>query len=323
MSAVAVAQAPASSANLAAGFDLLGHSIHGPCDRARVTRTRTPGVRVLAMRGAQRGVDAVPLDNRNNTAGRALEALLACSGFDGGFEVEIDKGIPIGSGLGGSAASSVAALVAANALLDEPLPREAIYRCAVDGEAAASGCAHGDNVGASLYGGLVLATAGDAVPLAVPGWLHSAVVLPDRSLDTRHSRSVLDGRWPLPAFVTQSRHLALLLVGLSAGDTELISRGLHDVLVEPLRAPLVPGFAACADAARGAGALGASFSGGGPSVFAWFRSRSCAERGARAMRAAFAGSGIASRSWVSAVAGPAARLVHAQAGNGEATRCAS
>ncbi|HEY1033796.1 MAG TPA: homoserine kinase, partial [Pseudoxanthomonas sp.] len=226
-----------------------------------------------------------------------------------GFEVEIEKGIPLGSGMGGSAASCVAALVAANAVLDAPLSREALYPHALVGEAVASGGRHGDNLGPMLLGGLVLATAEHLVRIPVPDAWHSVLVHPDAILETRRARAALQGAYELKEFVAQSANLALVLAGCHAGDASLVRAGLRDILVEPRRAPLIVGFDAAKQAALSAGAMGASISGAGPSVFAWFESRAEAEAAAPAVQAAFAAAGFDSQAWVSPINAPAARLL--------------
>ena len=301
--------APGSVGNIGVGFDLLGHSIVGVRDVAQVQRIEEPVVRIRAIRGTAMGADTLPLEAAHNTAGQALIALREQLGFAHGFELEIEKGIPLGSGLGGSAASCVAALVAANAVLDAPLPREALYPFALDGESVSSGSRHGDNVAPMLLGGVVIATATRMIPLAVPDWLHAVVVHPDQVLETRHARAVLGDPYPLAAIVKQSAHLALFLTGLQRGDAGMIREGLVDLLVEPRRAPLIPGFAQVKAAALDHRALGASISGGGPSVFAWFASKADAEEAAPAMRAAFADAGFDSRAYVTPVAGPCAELI--------------
>ena len=255
------------------------------------------------------GADSLPLEAARNTAGQALIALREQLGLVHGFVLELEKGIPLGSGLGGSAASCVAALVAANAVLDVPLPREALYPFALDGESVSSGSRHGDNVAPMLLGGVVMATATRMIPLAAPDWLHAVVVHPDQVLETRHARAVLADPYPLPMVVKQSAHLALFLTGLQRGDAGLIRDGLVDLLVEPRRAPLIPGFAQVKSAALDHSALGASISGGGPSVFAWFASKADAEEAAPAMRAAFADAGFDSCAYVTPVAGPRAELI--------------
>ncbi|HVH36696.1 MAG TPA: homoserine kinase, partial [Tahibacter sp.] len=147
MRTTATAFSPASVGNIGVGFDILGHSIAGAGDRATVRRIDEPVVRITAIRGST--VD-LPMEAHANTAGAALIALREALRLPFGFEIELDKGIALGSGMGGSAASCVAALVAANALLDAPLPRAALYPFAVSGEAVASGGRHGDNVGPML-----------------------------------------------------------------------------------------------------------------------------------------------------------------------------
>ena len=297
---------PASVGNVAVGFDILGHVIAGVGDTVTVRRIDTPEVRIAAIRGA---AVALPLEADRNTAGVALLALRQALGLPFGFEVEIDKGIALGSGMGGSAASCVAALVAANALLEVPLSRQALYPFALAGEAVASGGRHGDNLGPMLLGGLVLATAEQLVPIPVPGAWHSLLVHPDAVLETRRARAVLQGDYRLGEFVSQSANLALVLAGCHAGDPALVRAGLRDVLIEPRRAALIAGFESAKQAALAHGALGASISGAGPSVFGWFEDQPPAEAALPAVRAAFAQAGFDSQGWVSPLASPGAQLL--------------
>lgn len=304
----AVAYAPACVGNLGVGFDFLGHSIAGPGDRATVRRIPVPAVQIAAIRGVASGI---PLDAARNTAGVALDALRRRLGLESGFAVELDKGIPLASGMGGSAASCVAALVAANALLQTPAPPELLYQCALDGESIASGARNGDNVGPILFGGLVIATPERVVRLPVPAGLHCVLVHPELEVKTLTARRRLRAPFALDVIVPQTANLALVLTGCLQNDYELIRAGLHDVLIEPRRAPLIPGFKAVKQAALAAGALGAGISGAGPSLFAWCTGKADAERIAPAMQIAFASFGLASQAWISPVAGPAARLVAA------------
>ena len=301
----ASAFAPASVGNVGVGFDILGHTIHGPGDRVTVRRVDTPGVRIVAVRGG----DALPSEAERNTAGAALIALREAIAATFGFEIEIDKGIAYGSGMGGSAASAVAALVAANALLDVPLSREALYPFALDGEAVASGSHHGDNVGAMLLGGLVLATSDRLVPIPVPAGLECVLVHPHAVLETRAARAALEGHYALATFVEQSANLAQLLAGCFRNDIGLIRSALNDVLVEPRRSALIPGFDAVKQAALDSGAIGASISGAGPSVFAWCENTSIARAASAAMRDAFGKAGFDSDAWISPVAGPRTEVV--------------
>ncbi len=298
--------APASVANVAVGFDLLGYAVAGVGDTVTVRRIDAPEVRIAAIRGA--AVD-LPRHAAANTAGAALIALRQALALPFGFEIEIDKGIPLSSGMGGSAASCVAALVAANALLDAPLGRDQLYLHALDGEAVASGSRHGDNLGPMFLGGLVLSTLERLVPVPVPAHWHSLLVHPDAQLETRRARAALQGSYALGEFVAQSTNLALVLAGCHAGDAGLVRAGLRDVLVEPRRAPLIAGFGAAQQAALAAGAMGASISGAGPSVFAWFESADAAQAAAPAVQAAFAAAGFDSQSWVTPLHSPGARLL--------------
>lgn len=299
--------APASVANVAVGFDLLGHAFAPLGDRVHARRAdgAAGSVTIPDITGV---ATHLPTDPDRNTAGRAVQRLLASQNAAFGVELRIEKGIPLSSGLGGSAASAVAALVAANELFDSPLARGALYPFALAGEAAASGAAHGDNVGPALLGGLVLALPDRVRPLPAPSRLWAAVVHPDREVETRQARAALAEPFPLAVITAQQRALALVLTGLFESDLELIREGLRDVLVEPRRAPLVPGLADVQAAARDCSALGASISGGGPSVFAWFDGEAAARAGNTAMQAAFEGTGIACQGWCAPVAGPGAHV---------------
>lgn len=305
---VASAFSPASVGNIGVGFDILGHALSGVGDTAHVRRIEAPTVRIAAIQGDVPGIENLPLDAHANTAGRALLELRQRHGVAHGFELRLHKGIALGSGLGGSAASCVAALVAANALLDAPLDRHALYPLALAGEAVASGSLHGDNVAPMLFGGVVLATRERVIPLAAPA-LWCAAVHPNFVLETRRARAVLAEPYPLADFVRQSESLALFLTGLARSDTGLIAAGLRDVLVEPRRAALIPGFAQVKAAALDHGALGASISGAGPTVFGWFIDEASAARAAAAMQRAFADAGLAAHRYVSPLNAPGAELL--------------
>lgn len=304
--------APASSSNLGPGFDLLGHAIAGPRDEVLARRVSTPGVRITALHGLPL---ALPSDALRNTAGLAALRLLERAGAGFGVELELHKGIPLGSGIGGSAASAVAAVVAVNALLDEAQPLDVLLDCALDGEALASGARHADNVAPALLGGLVAAFE-RPVAIAAPDWLYAALVTPEQVLETRVAREVLLAPYPLTDLVRQTHHLAALLLGLQRGDRRLLREGLRDVLVEPRRIGLIPGFTAVRDGALDAGAFGAGISGAGPTLFGWFEGQTAAQRGAEAMRAAFALQGIAATALATPVAGPAAALLDRDEGEG-------
>ncbi len=299
--------APACVGNVGVGFDILGHSISGAGDSVAATRIPQQQVVMTSIGGLSAGV---PMDASQNTASVAVEALRAALALPFGFSLALHKGIPLGSGMGGSAASCVAALVAANALLDEPFARADLYQFAVKGECIASGGKNGDNVGPMLLGGLVLALPDRLVRIPVPAQWQCLLVHPDVVLETLVARRCLQGPgFALGDFVAQSGNLSALLAGCFSGDASLVRIGLNDVLVEPRRAPLIGGFAEVKQAALTAGAMGCSISGAGPSVFAWFESAAEAEAAKRPMQRAFADSGFSSQAYVSSIAGPSACLL--------------
>ncbi len=310
----ATAFAPATVANVGVGFDILGFAIDGVGDRVTVSRTESPGVRIETVGGIS-GADGIPAAPEKNTAGMPLLRMLEEFRPGFGFSVRIEKGIPLGSGMGGSAASAVGAAVAANALLPAPLPIEKLLRFALEGEAVASGAKHADNVAPCLFGGLTLTGPGadpEVARLPFPKGVFCALVYPDLRLDTRDARAVLKPDLTLKLHILQSARLAAFVAGCCTGDLALIRRGLDDVLIEPQRAHLIPGFAAVKHAARLDGAdeiLGGSISGAGPSVFALTVDAKSAGRSSAAMIAAFASVGVSARGWVSPISSAGARLV--------------
>ena len=310
----ATACAPACVGNVGVGFDFLGHSIRGPEDRATVRVIPEPAVRIAAVRGAHK---RIPFAAERNTAGVALQSLRTALGLPFGFEIELDKGIPLAAGMGGSAASCVAALVAANALLDQAVSVETLYQCALAGESLTSGARNGDNVGPILYGGLVIGTPKRVVPVPVPPGLHCALVHPHIELRTLRARRVLNAPFALADIVRQTENLALLLCGCFRSEPELIRAGLADCLIEPRRAELIPGFADVKRTALNCGALGAGISRAGPSVFAWFENVREAGHAAPEMQRAFKHHGLASDVWISPITGPAAHVVNGPGSHGD------
>ena len=304
----ACAFAPASVGNVAVGFDVLGHSMSAVGDRVTARRTSQRGVRIRRIDGAVRDL---PLDPAHNTAGVAVEALLEGLSVDHGYELSIDKGIPLGSGLGGSAASAVAAVVAVNALLREPVDRLTLLKCAMRGEKVASGALHVDNVAPSLYGGLVLTVGIDdphVTQIPVPEGVRAVLVHPHIELPTRKSREVLNRMVPLSDVVWQQANLAGFLAGCFTRDLHLIRVSLEDVVIEPQRRGLIPGFEAVKNAAKAHGALGCSISGAGPAMFAWAEDAT-APAIRDAMVDAFRAHGLDCDAWIAPIACDGARLV--------------
>jgi homoserine kinase len=303
----ASAFAPASVGNVAVGFDVLGYSAAFAGDRVHATRTSARGVRIAAIRGV---VTDLPLDVERNTAGMAVAAMAEALGLDFGFELTIDKGIPLGSGLGGSAASAVAAVVAANALLADPLDYLRLLKFAMRGEEVASGTAHIDNIAPSLYGGLVLSVGIDnphIKQIPVPSIVRSVLVRPHRVLETRGARAMLGRTVTLSDVVWQQANLAGVVAGCFTSDLSLIAASLEDVLIEPQRKSLIPGFQAVKDAAMAHGALGCSISGAGPAMFAWVE-EGRAEEVRASMVETFRALGITSDAWITRIEPVGARI---------------
>jgi homoserine kinase len=304
----ATAFAPASVGNVAIGFDIMGFAVDALGDHVTVARRATPGVEIATVRGTAGELPRAPGDN---TAGRALLALAEALRPQCGFRVEIDKGIPLGSGLGGSAASAVAAVVAANALLPEPVSRIELLPFALVGEAVASGSRHADNTAASLFGGLVL-TVGIDQPrikqIPVPAGIRAVIVHPHMFLATAKARAILKRNVELSDFVWQTAHLAGFISGCYTDDLDMIRASFEDVVIEPQRAALIPGFQEVRRAALEAGALGCSISGAGPAMFAWtLEPRASAVLAA--MRAEFTRRSLSSDGWVVELASAGARLI--------------
>jgi homoserine kinase len=274
-------------------------------------RTEKPGVTIRAITGV---VEDLPLNADKNTAGQALLALIQARQLPFGFDMWIEKGIPLASGLGGSAASAVAAVVAANAMIDDPLTRIELLKAAMEGEAVASGSRHADNISPSLFGGLVL-TVGIDEPrvkqIPVPEQIHAVIVHPHLQVSTKEARAILSRTVNMSDFVWQTANLAGFISGCYTNDLDLIKASLVDVVIEKQRKVLIPGFAEVRAAALADGALGCSISGAGPTVFAL-----CLEKDARAVRNAmvnaFAAHGIATDKWIVAVQSGGAHVVSSE-----------
>jgi homoserine kinase len=300
--------APASVGNVGVGFDVIGHALDAAGDRVKLRRTPNGRMSIVAIRGL---VTDLPRDPASNTAARALAELMRRHDVREGVELTLDKGIPLGSGMGGSAASAVAAVVAGDALWGLGATADTLLSCALEGERAASGTPHADNVAPSLLGGLVLSEPGDpphCTRLPVPDDIVCVLCHPALSVRTADARRILAPATPLAAWVRQSGWLAGFVAGCLRGDRAQLARCLRDEIIGPQRLRLVPGAAHALAAVREAGALGASLSGSGPSVFAWCEAASAAAAAA-AFRAAFRAAGVDCECWVSPVDAPGARVV--------------
>lgn len=307
--------APATVANVAVGFDILGFSVDGVGDEVAVAVLEEKGKIEITQIGGV--VTDLPKDSVKNTASVALHAMMDDLELPFGFSVQIKKGIPMGSGMGGSAASAVAAVVAANELLMKRgfktgLSVEKLLEFSLQGEAAASGAIHGDNVGPCLQGGLTLLLPTNPmrmVSIPAPQDVFCVLVHPDLRIETRQARGILSREIALSKSVEQSAWLGGFLAGCFRNDLELIRQSMKDVVIEPQRSQMIPGFQEMKTEALQLGALGFSISGSGPSVFAWVQGRKLSEQVSRKVVEKFLENGIPAQSWVSPLEASGARVL--------------
>ncbi len=283
-------RAPATLANLGSGFDVLGLAIHDPGDRVSVQFNPHNRIRLTITSG----VGELPR-GRENVAVFVCEQFCQRLGTTQGVDIDLHKGVPISSGIGSSAASSVATLMALNHLFDLPLSDNELVGLAMQGEAHISGALHADNVAPSLLGGLVLVA--DYRPLTLipcpfPDWFQIVVAHPRFELPTARARAVLPESVPLNTAVQQWGHLAALIASLHQQQYDQIARWFGDLIVEPARQSLIPGFHRVQQSALEAGALCCTISGGGPSLFALTTESETAAAAGTAMQQAFATQGL-------------------------------
>lgn len=306
--------APGSIGNLGPGFDVLGVAVEGIGDVVEARVVATPGVRIARITG--RDAENIPKEAEKNSAAIAAARVIETvrgPGSDFGLELAVEKRLPSGAGLGSSAASAVAGAYAANVCLGEPLKREELLLPSTRGEAAVSGGFFADNTAPSLFGGATLTRSSeplDVIPLGtIPGLLF-VIVTPNLQILTREARAVLPKMIPMESFVANMANACLIAAAFARGDAELLARCVDDAVVEPARAPLIPGFYAVKRAAQQAGALGCSISGAGSSVFAVALSRPEAERIGKAMQEAFRREGrLDSEMRISAICEKGAQLL--------------
>ncbi len=312
MSDVVTAFAPASIGNVAVGFDMLGLALADVGDRVSARKTDTPGVEVAEVRGIDGELHPhLSTNAEENTASIAARALWDVYGTEGGVELKVYKGVPLQSGMGSSAASAVAAVVAVNALLDKPLAVELLLPYALEGEKYASGSLHADNVAPSLLGGMIFCPQvllPEIIRLPVPNGVSSVLVHPDLQVNTAHARKGLARGVAMKQWLSQQGYLGAFIAACASSDLSMLSKSLKDVVIEPQRTAAVSCFDVVKEAAVRSGALGFSLSGSGPSLFALCEDGKASNL-ATAMEQACRGQGIQCESWVSPMDAPGAHLV--------------
>ncbi|HEY4675219.1 MAG TPA: homoserine kinase [Candidatus Bathyarchaeia archaeon] len=304
------AVAPATSANLGAGFDVFGVALDALFDSVSVEVTEGNNIKI-SVEGV--GAESVPVEPSRNTAGIVAKALLDWSNKKCGFTIKIKKGIRFGSGLGSSAASAAAAALAINEALGLDLSKMELIKYAAQGEMASAGAPHADNVSSAILGFFTVISSYnplEVIPLPSPKNLEFVIAIPEiLKKNTAMARSVLPKEVKLSDLVHNVGHAATFIAGIALNDVELMGKGMADAVVEPARAHLIPGMADVKKSALEAGAAGAAISGAGPSILAMVNAKKKnAEKVAKAMKEAFEKHGIKSQT-MRAKPGPGARIV--------------
>jgi homoserine kinase len=309
-------KAPATVANMVCGFDILGFAVNNPYDEMEMRLVDKAGITIINIDNYN-----LPTDPEKNVAGAALLALIeeynANSSYEKllnanneksenidfskiGFEVKINKLIKPGSGVGSSAASSAGAVVGANYLLGNPFTKDDLVRFAMNGEKVASGVKHADNIAPCIHGGVTLVRS--IFPLeiiALPSpTLHVTIVHPQIEVRTADARSILKQNVQLKDAIKQWGNIAGLVAGLMKGDYDLIGRSLEDVIIEPIRSILIPGFDDLKKACKAVGALGGGISGSGPSIFFLSKEKETALAVEIEMKKLYEGLGLAHHTYV-------------------------
>lgn len=297
------AYAPASVANVGCGFDIMGFALKGNGDKVTVTLNAGEESRDIVMTGPYSHL--IPSDRSRNTAGVAVDAYLRATGRgDIVPGISLEKNLPLGSGLGSSAASSAAAVYAINTLMGSPLTVTELIPFAMEGERIACGTAHADNVAPSLLGGFVLIRSYnplDIIRINCPDELFCTVIHPHIELNTSDARRILRRDIPMSDVIKQTANSAAFMVGLVMEDLELIGRSMSDLIAEPKRIQLIPGFDSAKKSAMDAGAIGCGISGSGPSVFALCKGEILASVVGETMQAAFTEAGLSSDMMISSM----------------------
>jgi homoserine kinase len=297
---------PATLSNLCSGFDILGMALEQPYDV--ITINKIEGKDIVIKHLDNYGLSTDP---KQNIAGVVMEAMRKNLQTEQGFEIIIDKKIKPGSGIGSSAASAAGVAVAANEILQANFNKQQLVQFAMEGEVLASGSRHADNLAPCIYGGLVLirdTPTLDIIPLNTPE-LFITIVHPQIEIKTSYARSILPKDLPLKTAITQWANVAGLVTGFIQHDYSLISRSLKDVVAEPVRSPLIPGFDEVRERSMQVGALGGGISGSGPSLFMLSRTAEIANEVEKEMRLVYVKLGIEFKTYVSTIAEQGVRVV--------------
>lgn len=293
--------APATVANVACGFDIFGFAVDAPGDEVIVRKRNDSQIIITKISGDD---GKLTLDANKNAVTVPILAFLKKNGIEQGFDIELHKKMPLGSGLGSSSASSVAGVFAVNEILGKPYSTKSLLPFAMEGERIACGSAHADNVAPALMGGFVVIRSYnplDIFNVPTPSELFVTIVHPDIEVNTKDARYILRNEVSMKNTIAQMGNVAGMIAGLMQSDYDLIARSMVDFIIEPVRAILIPEFWEVKKAALEAGALGCSISGAGPSVFAFSKGMETAEKVAMVMKTTFEKASIHCNAYVSGV----------------------
>jgi homoserine kinase len=291
------AVAPCSTANLGPGYDAFGLALDALHDKVRVTIQSAGGREIMIKNSDQ----TIPAKAESNSAGLVVKRMMHDFHIDDSVGVHVTKGVPAGYGIGSSAASAAAAAMAFNALYNLRIEKSNLVEYAAEGEIASAGTKHYDNVSASLLGGFVIGYKGRFIRIEPPRDLFLVVAVPTSmevpEKKTEVARSVLPKEVPLKSAVHNVSGAATIVAGFALKDVEMMARGIDDVIVEPARKHLIPGYDSVKQNALAAGALAVTISGAGPSMIAFLKTRKNASKVVGAMAKGFEGVGVKSRTF--------------------------
>jgi len=290
---------PATVANVACGFDVLGFCLDNKGDEMIIRKTDKKGIKITHIEGFE-----LPFKADKNVAGVSALALYEHAKPNCGFEIEIYKHIMPGSGIGSSAASAVGSVFGMNELLENPYNKTQLTYFAMKGEALASKSEHADNLAPAIFGGFTLVKSTlplDILQIPTPTELYATLIHPQIEIKTSDAREILPKKVSLRDATAQWANVGSLIHALHTSDYKLIHRSLQDIIVEPFRKQLIPHFDDVKFAAMEAGALGCAISGSGPSIFALSKGKEVAENVEKAMQSIYSKTDIEYNTFVSAI----------------------
>lgn len=306
-----IATASSSTANLGPGYDVFGLGLDAFEDRVKITTTRkrmTMSNRskkqiIIKMsdeeersgkRGRGRGGGiTIPSNPEDNSAGLVVKRMAKEFHIEYDLDINILKKVPAGFGMGSSAASAAAAAVAFDNLFDLKIDKTKLVEYAAEGEVASAGIKHYDNVSGSLLGGFVIVRTSpklEFIRIEPPKDLVLVIAVPLIKVPKRKTevaRSVLPSAVPLKSVVHNVSNASTIVAGFMSKDIEMIAKGIDDVIVEPARKHLIPGYDEVKRKATKAGALAVTISGAGPSIISFLKSNKDGKEVADAMAAGF------------------------------------